>query len=176
MAKRKAKKRHPGKKKSSWGSRLSTLATFVLFFAILLLVLSTLIRWIVPEEGSPVFGRDIIRVEVLNGCGEPGVAEKVTDWLRDKGFDIVYYGNADSFGYEETLLFDRSGRPEFARDVGSVLGCERIERKFDRLLLLDVTVIVGKDWQTLKLQETPLGSLESSARGLRKRLDEWLHR
>jgi hypothetical protein len=176
MAKRKTKKRRPGKKKSGWGSRLGTLVTFILFFAILLLILSTLIRWIVPEERDPVFGRDVIRVEVLNGCGDPGVAEKVTDWLRDKGFDIVYYGNADSFDYKETLLFDRSGRPEFARDVGTVLGCERIERKFDGLLLLDVTVIVGKDWRTLNLEETPLGSLESFARGLRKRLDEWLHR
>ena len=39
-----------------------------------------------------------IRVEVLNAGGEPGMARMATDQLRDRGFDVVYFGNAESFG------------------------------------------------------------------------------
>jgi len=115
----------------------------------------------------------VIRVEVLNGCGEYGVAERVTDWLREEGFDIVYFGNADSFRYDETILFDRSGRPEFAREVADVLGCHNIEKRYDGLLLLDVTVIVGKDWRKMRLGPDEEGGWKESAKRLREMMEEW---
>jgi hypothetical protein len=174
MAKKRPKKGRRKKAKGGWSSRIVTLLSFILFFAVLSLIISTLLRWIIPREVDPVFGRNVIRVEVLNGCGEYGVAERVTDWLREEGFDIVYFGNADSFEYEKSLLIDRSGRPEFVGEVATVLGCDNIERKFKGMLLLDVTVIVGKDWRVLRLEETGEGRWESTARNLRETIVEWL--
>ena len=34
----------------------------------------------------------IIQLEVLNGCGEPGIANNFTGILRDNGFDVVETG------------------------------------------------------------------------------------
>jgi len=152
----------------------ASLLTFLLGVVVLLLVVSTLVRWISPRREDAIYGRNIIRVEVLNGCGESGVAERVTNWLREQGFDIVYYGNADSYGYEESILFDRSGRPEFALEVGQILGCENIERRYDGLLLLDVSVIVGKDWRGLRLAPEAQSLWESAARRARALLESWL--
>lgn len=174
-ARRKKKKRkRRRRRKVSWTSRIGSLLTFLLFLGVLVLVVSTVLRWTVPAEEGSAFGRGIIRVEVLNGCGDAGVAERVTDWLRGEGFDIVYFGNADTFSYEETILLDRSGRPEFVREVAGVLGCERIERRYDGLLLLDVTVIVGRDWRGLRLERADASGWEASARRAREWLESWL--
>jgi hypothetical protein len=176
MASKRRKKRAKRRKarRKAWSSRIGTLLTFLLLLSVLVLVVSTVLRWIVPVEEGAAFGRNIIRVEVLNGCGESGVAERVTDWLRGQGFDIVYFGNAESFSHEETLLLDRSGRPEFVREVAGVLGCDRIERRYDGLLLLDVTVIVGRDWRALRLAPADEPEWETTARQVRQWLEAWL--
>jgi hypothetical protein len=174
MAKKKPKSSRSKRKKGGWTSKLVTFITFILFFVVLSFVLSTLLRWILPPRSDPIFGRNVIRVEVLNGCGEQGIAEMVTDWLRREGFDIVYFGNADSFEYEKTILYDRSGRPEFVQEVATVLGCKNTERSFDGLLLLDVSVVVGKDWEKLQFETVDRGVWESAAYRYREVLEEWL--
>jgi len=35
-----------------------------------------------------------IKVEVLNASGQRGLARRVTQYLRDRGFDVVSVGNA----------------------------------------------------------------------------------
>ena len=36
-------------------------------------------------------------MEVLNGCGEPGVANLFTKFLRSEGYDVIEIKNADNF-------------------------------------------------------------------------------
>ncbi len=45
-----------------------------------------------------------ITIEVLNGCGIPGMAGRYTNFLREKGFDVIYYGNADEMNHLETFV------------------------------------------------------------------------
>ena len=88
-----------------------------------------------------------IRVEVLNAGGESGMARLATDRLRDQGFDVVYFGNADNFGKDSTVVLDRSGRFEAAQAVGDVLEAALILSEPDSNLYLDVTVLLGKEWK-----------------------------
>lgn len=87
-----------------------------------------------------------IRVEVLNAGGEAGMARLATDRLRDQGFDVVYFGNAEAFGQDSTVVLDRSGRLEAARAVGELLGATSILSEPDSNLYLDVTVLLGREW------------------------------
>ena len=87
-----------------------------------------------------------IRVEVLNAGGEPGMARMATDQLRDRGFDVVYFGNAESFGRDSTVVLDRSGRLEAARAVGDALRAPSVLSEPDTNLYLDVTVLLGREW------------------------------
>ena len=50
------------------------------------------------------FSEDMIQIEVLNGCGVKGVADLYTNFLRDKGYDVIDYKNANHFNYEQTQL------------------------------------------------------------------------
>lgn len=92
-----------------------------------------------------------VQIEVLNGCGVTGVADRFTEYLRAKGFDVVNKGNYSSFDIDNTLVIDRSNNPDKSSMVANALGLEskRIVRQFNNQYFLDVTLIIGKDYNTL---------------------------
>lgn len=97
---------------------------------------------------------DVIQVEVLNGCGVPGIATRVTSHLRTHGFDVVSSGNFESFDVAYTLIVDRAGNIDQARRVARALGVssEHIIREVSEDFYLDASVIIGSDYESLTLK------------------------
>jgi hypothetical protein len=107
-----------------------------------------------PSEVAAVQPERSIRLQVLNGCGVKGLAKVVSPALRAKGFDVRETRNAGSFRYAQSLVMDRVGRPELAQAVADSLGIDRsrVTTEIARNLVdIDVTVIVGADYQGLRL-------------------------
>ena len=92
-----------------------------------------------PECEVPVI------VEVLNGCGVSGVADKVAAKLRGEDFDVMFVGNADDFNYEESLIVDRSGACSKAITVARALDVENVVQQVRESFFVDVSVVVGSD-------------------------------
>jgi hypothetical protein len=91
-----------------------------------------------PRPEAPV------RVEVLNGSGEPGAAGKLASYLRAGGFNVVLVGSADRYDYLRTLVVARTDDDRPAREVTRYLG--DVSRVTQRARSeADVTVVVGKD-------------------------------
>ncbi|UCD38582.1 MAG: LytR C-terminal domain-containing protein, partial [Fidelibacterota bacterium] len=90
-------------------------------------------------------------IEILNGCGIPGVASKFTDYLRRKGYDVVRFTNAQRYDYPRTLVVNRGEDLARAYSVAQALGVEAnaVENMPDPSLQLDVTVVLGQDFNTL---------------------------
>ena len=86
-----------------------------------------------------------VRVEVLNGAGRSGLARSVTRQLRRDGFDVVFYGNADRTDHPRSVVLDRLDRPARAGAVAAALGIDSIAVAVDSSLMLDVTVLLGRD-------------------------------
>jgi hypothetical protein len=110
-------------------------------------------RAVSRAEDTPALSlktRDI-RVEVLNGCGEPGVIEAWGRRLRAAGFDVIKTGNARSFGYVESLVLDRTGKRANADEVARTLGIGAViqQVKEDPYRIEDVTVVIGRDHRKL---------------------------
>lgn len=103
-------------------------------------------RALSPDEPASEWQGRRIRVEVLNGAGVDQLARRATDRLRAQGFDVVYYGNAEEFDRDSSVVIARVESPQPARRVADALGLHRVERQLDRDLSLDVTVVLGKDW------------------------------
>ena len=99
-----------------------------------------------PPGNSTAVGLGRVRVEVLNAGGREDMARLATDHLRDRGFDVVYFGNAETFGQDSTVVLDRAGRPAAAAAVGQALGTHWVESQPDANLYLDVTVLLGSGW------------------------------
>ncbi len=92
-----------------------------------------------------------IQLDVLNATGESRLAQRLTDHLRRKGFDVVEMGNYREGVLEKTLVVDRGGNKQAALQVAGALGIpdRQVIEKRDNTLYLDVTVIIGKDFRTL---------------------------
>lgn len=93
----------------------------------------------------------IIQLEVLNGCGEPGIANNYTHILRKNGFDVVETGNFERFDVEKTMVISRTVSIDNAKRVAAALGVaeENVIREDSPDFYLDVTVILGKDYLQL---------------------------
>ncbi len=94
---------------------------------------------------------ELVQIEVLNGCGIPGVANQFTDHLRNYGFDVVRFTNAQRYDYPRTLVVNRGADFNRAQAVAQFLGVEpsAVENLPDPALQLDVTVVVGQDYASL---------------------------
>lgn len=93
-----------------------------------------------------------IRIEILNGAGVPKLASKAADYLRAKGFDVVKTDNAPHGNFKKSVVQDRIGDIDKARTIASALGIGEagVLQQKNPQLYLDVTVIIGQDYKSLK--------------------------
>ncbi len=98
---------------------------------------------------------EVIQLDVLNGCGSGGVAQKFTDFLRKRNFDVVQSSNYKTFDVEHSLVIDRIGDTETAKKVARVLGIDesRILQQINPDYYIHVSVVIGRDYPTLKPYE-----------------------
>lgn len=126
---------------------------------LLLLIIALATRLIYPRiindrvETDQALISEIIQMEVLNGCGVPGLATRYTGSLREFGFDVVETGNFDHFNLENSIIISRSGHMENARRVANAIGIpeQQILREESPDYYLDVTLVIGADYETLNL-------------------------
>lgn len=133
------------------GERLRVLILLMVLVGVGVLLGSSLAQWWAPVppvsqlDTRPVFqGR--IRVEVLNSGGQSGLAREATGVLRDLGLDVVYYGNAETFTDEPSVVLDRVGRLADARKVADALGIRLVRSEPDSNLFVDLSVRLGPEW------------------------------
>jgi hypothetical protein len=93
----------------------------------------------------------IPEVEVLDGVGNIKIAQHATDYIRSAGYDVVEMKrNADGI-VEKSHIIDHSGNLELAKQLALALGIPetKVFQKINSKLLLDITVVVGEDYQSL---------------------------
>lgn len=127
---------------------LATLALVAILTGSLVLGLRSAPR--TPKQHAPAGPQPVVperpRVEVLNAAGSAGLARAATRVLRESGIDVVYFGNAESFGRDSSVVIQRAGSAADARRVAEALGIQQIRQQPDSSLYLEVTVVLGRDW------------------------------
>ena len=104
---------------------------------------------VVAENGKP---SAIVQVEVLNGCGVTGIADKVTSYMRRNNFDVVQVGNYISYEMDKSLVIDRAGNKANAEKVAEALGIDKknIVQQINSDYFLDCSIVIGRDYFKLK--------------------------
>lgn len=102
--------------------------------------------------GARRTGKHVVRVQVLNGSGEPGVGTRVAAYLRAGGFQVTDVRNADRNDYFATFVVARRSDLSLADEVGHYLGGPPLVRQEWNSELADVSVLVGSDRSRLKLE------------------------
>ncbi len=100
----------------------------------------------INDEGPAPVG-DEIHIEILNGSTNPGQAQSLRNYFVEYGFNIVHYGNAPKSDYDKTLVIDRMGRPSLAKRIADIINCQEVHTKIDKTLMVDVTIIIGNDFE-----------------------------
>lgn len=110
---------------------------------------------VVDKDLSVLVGRlfDVrltrIRVQVLNGVGQPGIAQQVQPLLVAAGGRVTLSGNADRFDYATTqIVYYDDGHLDDAKAIQKALGVGELVKSLTGLDVVDVTVVVGADFVT----------------------------
>lgn len=153
-----------GKKKSSSSAGLKastvnlllnisifSLAAVIIYMGYSIFVKVSVDQNKIDEQLSNQTASDIIQLEVLNGCGVSGVADRFTDFLRNNNFDVVKSGNYISDDVSESLVIDRSGNMANAFKTAKALGIknENVIQQLNKDYFLDVSVVLGRDYFNL---------------------------
>ena len=95
--------------------------------------------------------QEVIQVNVLNACGENGLAGKVRNYLRSRGYDVVEIGNYEP-SLTKSIVIDRVGDPKSSLKVAYALGISDslVYSEVDSNMFLRASVVIGKDFVDLK--------------------------
>jgi hypothetical protein len=89
---------------------------------------------------------DIGSIQLLNGCGSAGAANKVADFLRSNNFDVKFVGNADTWNYPYTIVISRTKNDSIANQIASTLKTDKVLKIRNNDISFDVTVVIGPDY------------------------------
>jgi hypothetical protein len=96
-----------------------------------------------------------ITIEILNGCGEQGIAAKAADFLRSEHIDVIRSENADNFDYQSSILIQHSDDLYNVKTVAEILDFN-LNNKNHVIFLpesdsdVDLTLIIGSDYHSIK--------------------------
>jgi hypothetical protein len=107
-----------------------------------------------PEQ-APQKPSRVIQLDVLNGCGVKGIGIKFTNYLRTRGFDVVEMKNYKTFHVPHTLVVDRIGNLQTAKQVAKALGVseKNVIQQLNPDYYVEVSVIIGKDFADFKISQ-----------------------
>jgi hypothetical protein len=88
-----------------------------------------------------------VRVRVINTTSTRGLARRATMLLRDFGYDVVDFDTDAGRRRANTLILVHTQQGDVADRVRRVLGAGTVETVPDSLRYLDLTILLGRDWQ-----------------------------
>jgi anionic cell wall polymer biosynthesis LytR-Cps2A-Psr (LCP) family protein len=89
-----------------------------------------------------------VTIELLNGSGEKGLANTAATLFESYGYQVVSVGNAPSFDYAKTVMYDNDGDKTTFQQVANVINCKNFgdATALPGLRKANITVILGKDF------------------------------
>jgi LCP family protein required for cell wall assembly len=105
-----------------------------------------MVKSFIADEG-PAPLSDEIKMEILNGSSNPGQAQSLRNFFVEYGFNVVHFCNAMRDDYTRTMVIDRIGSPSLAKRIADIINCREVYTRIDKTLLVDVTIVIGNDFE-----------------------------
>jgi len=128
----------------------------ILYYLLSIFSIIILIFFIKKKFNTPniTSNKDFVykaEIEILNGCGESGIADLYSNYIRENNFDVISFSNADNFNYENTLiLIHNSFKENQALELAELLKISQNNIQFNNDSVWDLSIIIGKDYNKLK--------------------------
>ena len=88
----------------------------------------------------------VVSIEVLNGTLTGGLARRTSELLENYGFEVQRFGNAENDRIERTIVVDRRGVGDLAQRVAQVIRARSVVTEVTPDSDVDVTLILGSDF------------------------------
>lgn len=89
----------------------------------------------------------LVRVEVSNGNGVPGMAARVGKWLANRGITTERLSNQPRFAQQHTVVQYRDGHGGSAQRIAHLMPAQaQADAQPTQGLRSDVRVVLGRDW------------------------------
>lgn len=99
---------------------------------------------------TPLFSKEELKIQVLNGSGIPGKASEMKEILRKKGYEEIITGNADNFNYKTTEIKAKKSKIQaisiIKEDLKDYLSVFK-ETELSEKETPDVIIILGSDFK-----------------------------
>lgn len=99
-------------------------------------------------EDTAVVQKAAVTVEILNGSGEKGIATVASMLFESYGYKVVSLGNAPTFNYARTIMYDNEGDKNALQQAAEVIGCRNFgdPSELSGTRKADITIVLGKDF------------------------------
>lgn len=125
--------------------------TVVLLVIVVSMIIGTKLKPdIVFTQNKPIENESVPHIgsiQILNGCGTEGAANRLADYLRLKRFDVKDIGNATAWNYPRTMIISRTKDMSLARELEKLLQTDKLVFIRTDEKLYDVTIVVGPDFE-----------------------------
>lgn len=111
-----------------------------------------------PGEGYP---HALLKVEVRNGTGFPGLDAKTAAYLQGNGFSVQPGGNADRLDYEASRVFVYTNQVITAHSIAALLDLPEsaVAESSQALSEVDIVVVLGRDYRLPGPPSEPEGQI-----------------
>jgi LCP family protein required for cell wall assembly len=102
----------------------------------------------VTADPTAVLDPAWVRIEILNGTGESGVAARTRDYLQRQGWRVVAIGDADRSDYTQTIIINYGVPQTIVDKIGGTLELPANPSSLNGLnaaLPVDLRIVVGRD-------------------------------
>ncbi|HQQ72512.1 MAG TPA: LytR C-terminal domain-containing protein [Rectinema sp.] len=99
-------------------------------------------------EENEASQKTVVTIDILNGCGEKGLANTASILFESYGYKVVSVGNAPSFDYAKTIMYDNDGDKAALQQVANIINCRNFgdASALPGLQKANITIILGKDF------------------------------
>jgi hypothetical protein len=154
-------KKHTKRQTKKYSKKPGFVGWAIIFLSVFIAVFAISMMMTPSQVAVTKKAPEMVRLQILNGCGSSGAVEAVakafTAASNQVFVDIIDKANADIYNFEKTLVVDRRGEngvggySKSAALVAEMLKVNPenliIQRLSDNLLDIDVTIILGADYQ-----------------------------
>ncbi|MCA9744158.1 LytR C-terminal domain-containing protein [candidate division KSB1 bacterium] len=153
-----------GRKKQEARNLRQTLYSLALWAlgAINVVFIASFVMKYIPSEGEQLNVVETsvsnqaatLKIEVLNGCGAPGIGKKFADFFEKSGFTTGNVDNFDNFDMPTTIIIDRKSTNKInGLRVAESLGLPAtvVVYQEKESVSEDVTIVIGKDYPKISL-------------------------
>jgi polyisoprenyl-teichoic acid--peptidoglycan teichoic acid transferase len=100
------------------------------------------------EDTAAAAKAENARINILNGTNQEGLATETSNRLTTSGLSVLAVGNADRFDYEQTIIYNYTGKDATAKYIALILGLPEtaIRTVEPTSALYDIEIVLGADY------------------------------